>query len=62
MVNVALAALRSLLSHRPGSNQTSPRGGLNHCRETGDTSLEPNHEGKRKWRREHGAALRTERR
>lgn len=60
LVNVALAA-RSLLSHRPSSNQTSPRGGLNQCKETEETSLEPNHERKRKWRRENGAALKTKR-
>lgn len=56
LLNVGLAA-RILLSHGPGSNQKSSRGGLNQCRETGDTRLEQNHDGKEKRRGVNGAAL-----
>lgn len=52
LLNVGSAA-RSLLSHGPGSEII--RAGLNQCRETGDTRLEANHDGKGKGRGEAGA-------
>lgn len=58
LLNVGLAA-RSLLSHGPGSNQISSRGRMNQCRETGDSSHKPDHDGKQKRRRENGTGLIT---